>query len=376
MDAIHPELDHGVSLDELNSAADDLIAQVSTANDDKLMAGVLRIVAMVSREGCEAHTGAYPWGSGSYPVSSLPLRLWLFGDDVYVVDALPPYENLVGQRIDSLDGHLMTDVFGTLEPLIPRDNDQTIRLLLPRFLLTTEILHGVGLIDNVESVDLVYGSSTGDPQQVTVNAIPMSHYNAWAGPYGLHLPENPDVPYLSDIDGLLWHTGPDADGTLYVQYNRVDPLGPNALSDWLTDPVTKTLVLDIRHNFGGELSALEPMVFAVDTFASAHPQSTFVITGRNTFSAGSMLVGRLKEETDAVIVGEGMGGCPAPWADPEQLQLPYSGIAIGVSTLHEVGAIPNDTRLTIAPDMSAELTFDDWAQGIDPAMVAIDQATE
>ena len=159
-----------------------------------------------------------------------------------------------------------------------------------------------------------------------------------------------------------------------MQYNRVDPLGPNGLSDWLSDPATKTLVLDIRHNFGGELSALEPVVFAVDAFAAAHPASTYVITGRNTFSAGSMLVGRLTEETDAVVVGEGMGGCPAPWADPEQLQLPYSGIAVSVATLHELGAIPNDTRLTIEPDIPAELTVDDWTQGIDPAMVAIDQA--
>jgi hypothetical protein len=376
MDALHPELDHGVPLDELNSAADDLIAQVPTATDDELMAGVLRIVAMVSREGCEAHTGAYPWGSGSYPVDSLPLRLWLFGDDVYVVDALPPYEHLIGERIDSVNGHAMSDVFATLSPLIPHDNDQTIRLLMPRFLLTTQVLHGVGLIDNADSVDLAYGTSTSDPQQVTVNAIPMSHYNAWAGPYGLHLPEDPEVPYLSDIDGLLWHTGPDGDGTLYVQYNRVDPLGPNALSDWLTDPATKTLVLDIRHNFGGELSALEPVVFAVDTFAAAHPRSTYVITGRNTFSAGSMLLGRLKEETDAMVVGEGMGGCPAPWADPEQLQLPYSGIAMSVATLHELGAIPNDTRLTIEPDIPAELTVDDWVQGIDPAMIAIDEAIQ
>ncbi len=374
MDALHPELDHGVSLNDLNSAAADLITRVPTATDDELMAGVLRIVAMVSREGCEAHTGAYLWGSESYPVHSLPLRLWLFGDDVYVVDALPPYEDLVGQRIDSVNGHVMADMFTTLEPLIPRDNDQTVRLLMPRFLLTTEILHGAGLIENVDSVDLLYGTSTRNPLQVTVNAIPMSHYNAWAGQYGLHLPENPDVPYLSDIDGLLWHSGPDENGTLYVQYNRVDPLGPNALSDWLEDPATKTLVLDIRHNFGGELSALEPVVFAVDTFAAAHPASTYVITGRNTFSAGSMLVGRLKAETDALVVGEGMGGCPAPWADPGQLQLLYSGIAVSVATLHELGAIPNDTRLTISPDIPAELTVDEWAQGIDPAMVAIDQA--
>jgi hypothetical protein len=376
MDRLHPELDHGVSIDELNAAVADLVAQIPSSTDDELMVGVLRVAAMVSTDGCDAHTGAYVWGSGTYPVHSLPLRLWLFGDDVYVVDALPPYERLIGQRLDSLNGHVMSDVLTALDPFIPRDNDQTLRLLMPRFLLTTEILHGVGLIDNVASVDLWYGTSTRNPQQVTVNAMPMSEYNAWAGPYGLHLPVDPDVPYLSNVDELLWHSGPDSSGTLYVQYNRVDPLGPNSLSDWLSDPAATTLALDIRHNFGGELSALEPVVFAVDTFAAEHPARTYVITGRNTFSAGSMLVGRLTEETDALVVGETMGGCPAPWADPEQLVLPYSGIPVSVSTLHELGAIPNDNRLAIDPDVPTELTVDDWTQGIDPAMGAIDQASE
>ena len=49
-----------------------------TATDDELMVGVLRIVAMVSADGCDAHTGAFIWGTGTYPVDSLPLRLWLF----------------------------------------------------------------------------------------------------------------------------------------------------------------------------------------------------------------------------------------------------------------------------------------------------------
>ena len=62
------------------------------ASDDELLVGVMRIVAMVSAHGCDGHLGAFVWGTGSYPVDSLPLRLWLFDDGVYIVDALPPYE--------------------------------------------------------------------------------------------------------------------------------------------------------------------------------------------------------------------------------------------------------------------------------------------
>ena len=62
--------------------------RVPTLTDDELLVAVVGLAASVSRKGCDAHTGAYIWGGGSYPLQSLPLRLWLFGDDVYVVDAL------------------------------------------------------------------------------------------------------------------------------------------------------------------------------------------------------------------------------------------------------------------------------------------------
>src|SRR4051794_18914631 len=59
MDALHPKLDHGVPLAELNAAAADLSTQTAMATDDQLLDGVMRIVALVSRAGCDAHTGAY-----------------------------------------------------------------------------------------------------------------------------------------------------------------------------------------------------------------------------------------------------------------------------------------------------------------------------
>ena len=67
-----------------------------------------------------------------------------FAEGVAIVAALPPYEGLVGQTLASIDGHPIADVIAALEPLMPRDNAQTVTLLTPRFLLTTEILHGTG----------------------------------------------------------------------------------------------------------------------------------------------------------------------------------------------------------------------------------------
>ena len=68
MDALHPELDHGISIDELNRQPRKRWATPHRhATDDEMMAGVLRIVASVSADGCDGHLGAYVWGTGTYP---------------------------------------------------------------------------------------------------------------------------------------------------------------------------------------------------------------------------------------------------------------------------------------------------------------------
>jgi hypothetical protein len=66
-----------------------------------------------------------------------------------------------------------------------------------------------------------------------------------------------------------------------------------------------------------------------------------------------------------------MGGCPTFWADVEPLDLPYSGIQVSVPTTLEVGTDPEDTRLTIEPDIPAALSPEAWAAGRDPALEAI-----
>src|SRR6185503_9929762 len=116
-------LTHATSRPALDGPVADPVATIPDATDEELLDGVLRIVAMVSADGCDAHTGAFVWGTGTYPVESLPLRLWLFGDEVVVVAALPPFEALVGSRIDSIDGHPIADVVASVTPLIPKDNE-------------------------------------------------------------------------------------------------------------------------------------------------------------------------------------------------------------------------------------------------------------
>jgi hypothetical protein len=373
MDRIHPNLEHGTTLEALNQAVADLSASVETSTDDELMVGVARIAAMVSAEGHDGHTGLFVWGTGTYPVDSLPLRLWLFEDEVVIVDALPPYEALIDTRIDTIEGRPIAEVLETMDPIIPRDNDQTVRLLAPRYLLIPQVLRGLGIAgDGPIAVGVTTAQGSEDVQ--LIEPVPMAEYNAWAGPYGLHIPADPDVLYLSNIeDDLWWEVLPDT-RTLYVQYNRVERLAPSVLEDLgsaLKEPAIERVVLDIRHNYGGEVPALEPFFALFDDPLVDVPGKLFVITGRNTWSAGSMLLARLEAGTSATIVGETMGGNPTFYGDVTDVALPYSGLAVTVTGMLEVGVDPEDPRDTIEVDQLAPLTREFWRDRRDPALELI-----
>src|SRR5688572_5481128 len=138
LERIHPAPYHGTSKQDLEAGIATLSDQIPTLTDDQAMVGVLRVTALVNAQGCDGHTGVFLWGTGSYPVTSLPLRLWLFDDALVIVDALPPHDDLIGGRIEAIDGHPIADVLAALDPVIPRDNAQTVRLLTPRYLLIPE----------------------------------------------------------------------------------------------------------------------------------------------------------------------------------------------------------------------------------------------
>jgi hypothetical protein len=375
MDEMHPDLFHGTSRAEIERAIDALKGRAATATDDELMVGVTQIVALVSAGGRDAHTGLYPWSPDSrYPAHSLPLRLWLFPDGIRVVDALAPYQDLIGARIDTIGDHPIDEVLAALDPLIPRDNDATVRLLTPRYLMMPEVLHGLGLVDDVGPVTLGVADPAGKAQDVAVTPIPMADYNGWAGPYGLHLPTDPDVLYLSRMDEPLWWSRLDDGTTLFVQYNRVDILDGSflrKLMDEAAAPDVGRVVVDIRHNFGGEVQALSPMLTAIATPAGAARGRLYLITGRNTFSAASMFAAMLQARTDLTIVGEPMGGSPNLWGNARDIELEHAGLVVSVATTFELATTEGDDRTTIEPDLPVPLTFADWSAGRDAALDGI-----
>lgn len=159
---------------------------------------------------------------------------------------------------------------------------------------------------------------------------------------------------------------------LYVQYNRVEDLSAGLLDDLRQTAMAGAvdrIIVDIRHNFGGETFAYPPLV-EVLTDERIRSKPLFIVTGRNTFSAACLFSAEIDRDLDATFVGEPMGGSPNLFGNPGTVELPFSGLNVTVAGEYFVRSTPNDKRLTIEPDIPVALRAEDYFAHRDPSMAA------
>jgi hypothetical protein len=367
---VHPDLADGVPA-SLTDEVERLSSRATTLNDDELMVGVMRLMTHVTTSGRDGHTGLFVWGDSNRSVHSLPLRWWTFSDGLYVEDQLGG-SGLVGARVVGVGGHPLSDVFGRVDPLIPHDNASTIALLRPRFLLIPEVLHGVGLIDRVGPVPLDVITRSGHRETVRVQPIDISDYNSWAGSYGLHLVPRGGAAYLQHLDAVAWHRVLPDGHTLYVGYNQVELLDIDELRRITrlarSDDIDH-VVIDIRHNFGGEVREAEPLLDLL-TGGPVRSKQVSLLVGRNTFSAAVLFAAHLIDRRDVTVVGEPTGGSPTAYGNAADVQMPRTGLVVSVAGTRERALGPADHRTSIEPDVRVSLSFRDYAAGRDPVLQA------
>lgn len=364
----HPEPFHGVSREEFVAALDAYEASLPDLTPDEAVVGLMRVWALLSREGRDGHQFAFPAQDHAGPV--LPVRIYEFAEGVFVTAALPPHEALAGARITAIADTPIGEVLAAVEPLVPRDGPATVPSFRPILLLRTEVLRGLGIIGEgpvILDLELPDGSGT----TVQLDPVTLDAYTEWAGPFGMNqLPQDERLRYLAD-DEHFTATMID-DGTLYLRHRMIRPIGTQEIRELLEGGDVERVIVDIRQNPGGDNSTYLILRDLLEQFAEQHPGSTTVLTDRVTFSAASNFATELERRTDARFIGEPMGGGLNFWNDVRWLDLPNLPVPMraAISVRHWVFADPDDPRLTIEPDVPVEVTAADHFAGLDPALEA------
>lgn len=352
--------------------AQELKKEIPQFSDERMILELQRLISFVG----DGHSYVLPAGASRVQSTSLPLRLYLFRDGLFVIDAPKGDEQWIGSRVARLGNLSAADAMTRIGALISQDNTMGTQWIGPILLAFRGGLEAVGVeaVSGRVSVTLVEPNGRVTQPSFDLTVAPRMH--GLPKLIASRLPNSGAPPlYLQNVSSNFWLKELPEQQSTYFQFNQVwdDPserLGDFArrLEQSLEAKPPRCLIIDVRHNNGGNADLLQPLLDALKKFESSNPRSKIVvITGRNTFSAAQIFINLLNRETKAIFAGEPSSSKPNFVGEENQIVFPWSGAMGSISNrYHE--SMPGDTRSWIEPEIKLQLLSRDYFANRDPVL--------
>jgi hypothetical protein len=369
MERIHPDLFHSVPREQFHAAVDALVARAPALERDQLLVELLRIVAMTGER--DGHMGLFPLVEHARPLHLAPVRVWVFPEGMYVV-ASPRRPELVGSKLVAIWGRPVDEVAALVRPLVTRDNESSLILRLPEFMITGEVLHGLGIAATAEEVRLTVERGTGERVDATLPTLAGPQYwslvqHVWSPPP----PPGVRTPlWLRNPEKSQWFAKLAKGRVVYAAYSHTGFTSTFAesLRRRASSPRVRRVVVDIRLNPGGNNTAYRPLLDVLRSRLVNRPGRLVLLTGRVTFSAAGNFAAEVDARTRARIVGEAAGGSPHNYGDSVEVELKTLGWTVHVPPQY-VEVLPRpDERAALEPDVGVQVGAADHFAGRDPVL--------
>ncbi|MGD9814861.1 MAG: hypothetical protein AB7Q23_06655 [Hyphomonadaceae bacterium] len=360
-----------------------------------------RIVALADN----GHTAYFPGPRSRRFNRVADVRLAPFGEDFYVLRASPANADLLGARLVAIDGRPVAQARAVARTLAGgtdawRDRNAAYFLESPEQMQALDVIARADRVTyrfqlaNGRSVTRRFTPEGANPDRIRANtdrwyypALMAEEGDAWrtlisadAAPWSLRDPDTPfrmrDAPELD----AFWIE-------MRQNFNHEEMDIAEFMLDSLEAARTsgrRNIVLDMRMNGGGDLNITRAWVRRLPR---AVPGRVFVLTSPNTFSAAISTIGYLKQSAPdrVTIVGEMVGDRLDFYSEGDVISLPHSGAAIlyaterhdyrtgcrGIENCHGSVVRHPIAVESLAPDIAAPWTIEDYRAGRDPAEAAI-----
>jgi len=379
----HKNLFHTISRDEFETAIDNLDREIPSLTRHQIIVAMARIAAMIG----DGHTNIAPTRDPKIGFRTYPLKLYFFSDGLYVRSAIREHASLVGSRVTAIGNASVEKAYEAVRQIIGWDNEMGVRFFAPSLLVMPEVLHALDLISDMDAAPFTL-ETDGLLRTITVKpfgpaALLASHTDtSWTlGPNWIDARESATTPtplWLKEPGNKYWYEYLPESRSLYVQFNHVENKDDDTVEEFsarllrfVDDNQVDRFILDLRLNRGGNGELNLPLLLTIIRSRKIDQQGKlFTIIGRCTWSAAQFLADELEKYTNTLFVGEPTGGKLNSYGDSHRIILPNSGIAVRVSTLWWQED-ERDTRVWTAPDITAEMSMDDYTANTDPALNAI-----
>ena len=154
MPKLHRNLFHTMTREQFEAAVRKLDERIPSLARHQIIVEMARIVAMVG----DGHTNIAPTRDPKIGFRAYPLKLYLFPDGLYVRAAAREYARLVGARVVRIGNADWEKAYDSVRGIIGRDNEMDVKFFAPFLLTMPEVLHALGLIDDMEKASFTVES--------------------------------------------------------------------------------------------------------------------------------------------------------------------------------------------------------------------------
>lgn len=355
----------------LTRAAADLSRNVPRFSDERVLFEMQRLAAHVG----DGHTYVLPFGAKRIHGSVIPVRFYLFSDGLFVIDANAGHEQWIGSKLISIGNTSSAVILERMKPAISADNPFGYRWIGPALLNLRGVIESLADGITSDSIPVTLRDRAGRVHKLKFTSGPPPRMQGVPKLMASKLPGAPAAPlWLRRVKKNFWMS-PISDGALYVQFNQVMDEDAHSLrqsgaelKEGLIGKKPARVILDVRHNNGGNSYLYPPIIDALIAWETAVPAGKlYVLMGRNTFSAAQNFIAQLDRRTRAVFVGEPSSSKPNFVGEENNLVLPWSGAMISISNRYHEN-IPGDKREWIEPDIKVELSSSQYFANRDPVL--------
>ena len=362
---------------QFDSAAAALRRDIPRLDDESIVTRMRELVVQLD----DGHTGVYFENAMRAPVS-----LYWFKDGVFVIrdvstatePAAPDDTTLLGSRVTAVEGVPIEETLKRVSKFVARDNPMGVLAIAPAYSLYRPILKVAGMLRDTTAVTLTVQMRNGKSKTVRLPFQPMQSLTPRlnAPPPGDSLAR---PIYLKRRSTPYWMTPMRDARAVYFQFNAVrnDPANPIAqfskqLVQMLDTTNARALIVDLRHNGGGNSYLFPPFIRSMIVFKEKSPENqVYVITSRSTFSAAQNFATAIDQWVGAIFVGEPSGSRANFVGESSTFTLPATGTRANISWRWHQYAQWVDHRKWLAPHIPAVQTSTEFFSGKDAALEAV-----
>ncbi len=334
----------------------------------------------------------------------LPLRLTRFAEGYYVTRAAPAYRDMLGGRVESIDGHTIDQILPRLDTLrggvagFRRENDAT-------YLIVQDLLYGLDIAADAHGS--TWTVTLLDDRSVThrLEASPkrkgdnMPSSERWLSPepskdigqdWSAYQPQSTTLPETwRDFDDPFRLFSAEGSCAKVVRLQSISDVGDQKIAPFLvaTEAALRAappcaVILDLRGDGGGDYTNMWHFAHALPNLLAPHGR-IFVLTDSQTFSAAITTAAFVKDAGGdrVTIVGEPVGDRLSFFSEGGRACMPNLKVCAYYQTAkHDYAHSCDNWREcfwlnwfypvrieTLQPDIVVPLKFEDWNAGRDVA---------